>query len=314
MDDKMKTLFNKIKIENKTINKNFDKIEELKIELVKIKNSNNLNKLQYELKELNKFQVNDKNLHEIKTETLLNYVGEFEKVGSLKIGDQIRQTHIRFRIITDYEAYINSINERYDAEDTNFNDYFHKINTPQFIKVNRSQYGNARDFRHEVIECQGNNCFIPTKGYCFVKCVNFLTGGDYRQQNLEYIRNEKRGSNIMTKARIQPFCRANNINLVCFDGTKVFPRSVTDRDNALFFYNNLFCLIWKSEGVSFILTIEELNDNFKIVDNFIYEENLSSHFKFEFGPKKIDSHLTNSIVYDLETHNTDRARPYCISF
>ena len=30
--------------------------------------------------------------------------------------------------------------------------------------------------------------------------------------------------------------------------------------------------------------------------------------------KKIDSHLTNFIVYDLETHNTDRARPYCISF
>ena len=31
-------------------------------------------------------------------------------------------------------------------------------------------------------------------------------------------------------------------------------------------------------------------------------------------PKKIDSHLTNFIVYGLETHNTDRARPYCISF
>ena len=24
--------------------------------------------------------------------------------------------------------------------------------------------------------------------------------------------------------------------------------------------------------------------------------------------------MTNFIVYDLETHNTDRARPYCISF
>ena len=44
----------------------------------------------------------------------------------------------------------------------------------------------------------------------------------------------------MTKARIQPFCRANNINLGCFDGIKVFPRSVTDIDNALFLYNNHF--------------------------------------------------------------------------
>ena len=30
--------------------------------------------------------------------------------------------------------------------------------------------------------------------------------------------------------------------------------------------------------------------------------------------KKIDSHLANFIVYDLETHKTDRAKPYCISF
>ena len=39
----------------------------------------------------------------------------------------------------------------------------------------------------------------------------------------------------MTKARIQPFCRANNINLGYVDGTRVFPRSVIHRDNALFF-------------------------------------------------------------------------------
>ena len=31
-------------------------------------------------------------------------------------------------------------------------------------------------------------------------------------------------------------------------------------------------------------------------------------------PKKTDSHLTNFIVYDLGTHNTDRARPYNKTF
>ena len=35
----------------------------------------------------------------------------------------------------------------------------------------------------------------------------------------------------MTMARIQPFCRANNINLGYFNGIRVFPRSVTDRNN-----------------------------------------------------------------------------------
>ena len=45
-------------------------------------------------------------------------------VGNLKVGDQIRQTHIRFRNIADYEAYINAIDEGYDAEDAIFNSYF----------------------------------------------------------------------------------------------------------------------------------------------------------------------------------------------
>ena len=70
----------------------------------------------------------------------------------------------------------------------------------------------------------------------------------------------------MTMASIQPFCRANKNNLGYFDVTRVFPRSVTDRNSA-FFYNNHFCLIWKSEIVSFNQAIKELKDSFKIVDN-----------------------------------------------
>ena len=44
-------------------------------------------------------------------------------VGKLKVGDQIRQTHNRFRKMDDFESYINSIDERYDAEDAIFNGY-----------------------------------------------------------------------------------------------------------------------------------------------------------------------------------------------
>ena len=66
-------------------------------------------------------------------------------VGSLKVGDQTRHTHIRFRNITDYEAYINSIDVGYDAQDVIFNDYIYKINAPQFNLVNISQYGNGCD-------------------------------------------------------------------------------------------------------------------------------------------------------------------------
>ena len=310
--DNMKSLLNKNKSEKKK--KNLDKIKQLEIELVNIKYANDPNKLQSELKDLNKIQVVDKNLHGIKHEILQDYTGEFEMVGNLEVGDQIRQTKIRFRIITDYEAYINSIDQDYDNEDAIFNDYIYKLDTPQFNKINRSQYGNGCSFDKLIVKYRGKNCYIPTKGYCFVKCINFLTGQDYRKQYLEFIRNESRRSNIMTKARIQPFCRANNINLGYYNNDRVFPRTVTNRDIALFLHENRFCLIWKSQNVSFKDAIRELKDNFKMVDNYITEENVNSHFKYEFIPKKIDSHLTSFIVYDLETHNTDRARPYCISF
>ena len=314
IDDNMKLILNKIKSEKKKKKKDLNKIKQLEILLVNIKYANDPNKLQYELKELNKIKVVDKNLHEIKHKILRDYVGEFEMDGNLKVSDQIRQTKIRFRNMDDFEAYINSIDQDYDSEDTIFNGYIYKLNTPQFNKVNRSQYANGCDFKHEIIEYRGNNCYIPTKGYCFVKCINFLTGEDYKERYLDFIGNESRRSNIMTKARIQPICKANNINLGYWDGERVFPRSVKNRNSALFLFNNHFCLIWKSEGVSFKQAFRELEENFKIVDNYITEENVNSHFKYEFTPKKINSHLTNFIVYDLETYSTDRARPYCISF
>ena len=266
------------------------------------------------MKELNKIQVIDKNLHEIKNEILLDYTGEFEMVGNLKVGNQIRQTHIRFRNMDEFESYINSIDEGDDADDCIFNGYIYKLNTLQFNKVNRSQYGNGCSFDKIIVEYRGNNCFIPTKGYCFVKRINYLTGQNYKQQYLDFIRNEERRSNIMTMARIQPFCRATNINLGHYNNDKVFPRTVTNRDSALYLYNNHFCLIWKSQNVSFNQAIQELKNNFKIVDNYITEENVNSHFKYEVTPKKIESHLTNFIVYDLETYSTDRARPYNMTF
>ena len=155
-------------------------------------------------------------------------------VGNLKVSDQTRQTHIKFRNMDDFEAYINAIDEGYDTQDAIFNGYVYKLDTPQFKKVNRSQYGNGCDFKHEIIEFRGDNCFISSKGYCFVKCVNFLTGQDYKQKYLDFIRSEQRRSNILTKFKIQPFCRANNIISGSFDGERVFPRSVTDINNAFY--------------------------------------------------------------------------------
>ena len=105
-------------------------------------------------------------------------------VGSLVFGDQLRTTHIGFKNVIDYEAHINAIDQVCDSDDASFNGYIYKINTAQFSLANRSQYGNGFDFKHGIIKYQGDNCFIPTIGYCFVKCINFITGEEYKQHLL----------------------------------------------------------------------------------------------------------------------------------
>ena len=53
----------------------------------------------------------------------------------MKVGDRIRQTQTRFRNMDDFEAYINAIDEGYDAEDAIVKGYIHELDTPQLIKL-----------------------------------------------------------------------------------------------------------------------------------------------------------------------------------
>ena len=105
----------------------------------------------------------------------------------------------------------------------------------------------------------------------------------------------------MTKTKCQPFCRANIFNLGYFDGTRVFLRSVTDWNNALFLYSIHFCLICKSEKVGFNQAIKELKDDFKKVDNYTTEENVNSHFQYEFIKK---NSVTSEKIYCIRFWNT----------
>ena len=75
---------------------------------------------------------------------------------------------------------------------------------------------------------------------------------------LAFIRTEQIRSNVMTSARVQPFCRKHNINIGGYDGFRVCPRKITERNRTLYMYQNHFCLIWKSDAISFNKAIEEL--------------------------------------------------------
>ena len=130
----MKLLLNKIKSEKRKKYKNFNKIKQLEILLVQIKYADKPDELENALKELNKIEVIDKNLHEIENEILRDYDGTFEMVGTLIVGDELRQTHIRFRNMIDFETYINSIDEGYGANDSIFNGLIIKSSLLNLIK------------------------------------------------------------------------------------------------------------------------------------------------------------------------------------
>ena len=147
---------------------------------------------------------------------------------------------------------------------------------------------------------------------CFIKCINYFTEKDYIDEFLTFIRSEQIRSNVMTSARIQPFCRKYIINNGCFDGTRKNPRNLTQRNTSLFIYNNHFGLIWKSNKISFNQVLEnEIKPNFKFVDNVISDKHVKSFTKYDYKPKKVKSSLTILVVYDLETFNKIRTVPYC---
>ena len=92
----------------------------------------------------------------------------------------------------------------------------------------------------------------------------------------------------MTKARIQPCLKKLGVDLGYYIDEKIFPRTVTNRNSALYLHNNHSCLIWKSQNVSSNQAVQELKNNLKIVDNYITEENVNSYFEYKYKPKKLN--------------------------
>ena len=210
----------------------------------------------FELATSNKIYVNNLNLHEIKDEILQDYTGDFELNGKMIIGPVEHKTNIRFKNMYDFERYINAIDIDYDSEDVTFTGYLYKLYTPHFKVVKRSAYCTGTNYMQEIVEYHGRNCYIPTSGMCFIKCINYFTEKDYTDDFLTFIRTEKYRSGVMTTARIQPFCKKYNINIGYFNGKEIWPRTVKQRNIARKVHNNHFCLIWNSNGSSFNQIIE----------------------------------------------------------
>ena len=175
-----------------------------------------------------------------------------------------------------FENFIRAIDVDYDSEHVIFTGWLYKLNTRQFNMVNIFQYGRGTDFKQDFFEYKGNNCYPFTSGDLFIKCINNIFGKDYTEDFLTLIPTEQRRSNVMTSARIQPFCKKHIIIIIGFfdGGLRVCPRDITERNIVLYMYKNRFRLVGKSNGISFIDAIEELKLHCKIAENVISDKHV----------------------------------------
>ena len=155
-------------------------------------------------------------------------------IGSMLVGKLEQKSIIRVKNINDFENYFNAIDVDYDCEHVIFTGRLYILNTPDFFKLNGSQYARSTDFKQDIVEFIGNNCFIRTSGNCFIKCINYLTGKEYLIEFLTFIRDEQRRSNVMTSAKVQLLCKKHSINLGCYDGCRVCRRTITETKIAFF--------------------------------------------------------------------------------
>ena len=119
-----------------------------------------------------------------------------------------------------------------------------------------------------------------------------------------FVITEKYRSPVMTPAIIQPLCRKYDLNIGCFDGMRINPRNITQRNLSLYIYIEHFCLIWKSFGMSFFQAIEKLTSNSKFFDHVISEKRGKSFIKNDYDPKRVQYLINNMTVFDIETFNT----------
>ena len=234
----------------------------------------------FELAEAEHSNIQGLNVYEIR-DRLEDDDRGFELIGNKTMNKIKRKTDKRFKNMDDFEAYIEKIEGKYDGEDVVFEGDVFKFDKPEFNRVKRSNYGKGSNHLFDIEEYFGTNCYIPTGKNCFVKCINYLTGEDYTQQYLEFISDSDRRKNVMTLAKIQPFCKKYNIDLGYFNGKQVKPVSVKERHKCLYLHNNHFCCIW---GDSLKKATQEIEANFKLINNSVITTNINKYKEYNFKP------------------------------
>ena len=122
-----------------------------------------------------------------------------------------------------------------------------------FNKVKRSNFGTGCDIQQEIIEYRSDLVYIPEANECFRKCIENIYQKDFSREYRDFIKQSDRCKNIMTQAKIQPFCEKYKLNLGVYYAKQrtILPRSVTPRNICPHIHEKHFCVIRKTDQTTF---------------------------------------------------------------
>ena len=187
-----------------------------------------------------------------------------------------------------------------------------------YKKVNRSNHGRGADEFNDILEYQGNNCYIPNGNGCFLKCINYIFDKDFSIEYFEFIKSYKRRPNVMSRCRIPEFCERYKIDIGIYDlnSKRILPRTVKQKNICVYIHKNHYCVIWKKNRKDSLLNgVQEIENNFRYVKNKINENNLKQRIRYRFPKHETIDQLENVFVFDLETHNDNEfAETYAAGF
>ena len=175
-----------------------------------------------------------------------------------------------------------------------------------FKRVNRSEHGRGANEFNNILEYEGENCYIPSGNGCFLKCINYIFDKDFITEYFEFIQSYKRRTNVMSQCRIPEFCKRNKIDIgIYYLKTKrILPQTVKQKNICVCIHKNHYCVIWKKNRKDSLLNgVYEIERNFKYFKNKINENNLKQRIRYRFPKHETIDQLKNVFVFDLETHN-----------
>ncbi|ESO90925.1 hypothetical protein LOTGIDRAFT_175785 [Lottia gigantea] len=140
-----------------------------------------------------------------------------------------------------------TVDEKSDASDWYFTGkiIFRKNN---FKEIKRSKKGSGVSLLKKIKEYIGINCYIPSDGCCFVKCVNHVLNKDYTREFQDFINSFQKSNRkgVMTSARICEFNKKFNTNFQIYmpKHRHFQPKKVTEElDWVFYLHKEHFCLI-----------------------------------------------------------------------